>query len=145
MRFIIRERQKGHKAKGISRKSKGISRKAANEGLKSNIYCSWMAGGLLPLLQVVLSQLNKIIRISEIPVFLKRGMCRLQTARIFAAFVGLKVKIEMSIEKFREELKSSFSFSVRHIIPGGPVYRKKPVSGVNVNIPLSTMAEFQEK
>jgi len=52
-----------------------------------------------------------------------------QTARIFAAFVGLKIKIDMSIEKFKEELQSSFSFSVRHITLGGSVYNKKPVAG----------------
>jgi DNA helicase HerA-like ATPase len=45
----------------------------------------------------------------------------------------------MSMEKFREEVLSAFSFSGKSIILGGPVYNKKPVTGVSVKIPLSTV------
>jgi DNA helicase HerA-like ATPase len=45
----------------------------------------------------------------------------------------------MSLEKFREEVQTAFTFSGKSILLGGAVYDKKPVSKLTVQIPLSTV------
>ena len=45
----------------------------------------------------------------------------------------------MSVEKFKEQIQPAFTFSGKYIMLGGAVYDKKPVTGVSVNLPLSTV------
>jgi len=45
----------------------------------------------------------------------------------------------MSLEKFKEQIQPAFSFAGRSIMLGGAMYDKLPVSGIGVNIPLSTI------
>ncbi len=45
----------------------------------------------------------------------------------------------MSLEKFKEEIKASYSYSGRSVMLGGAVYDKKAVAGTAINMPLSTV------
>jgi DNA helicase HerA-like ATPase len=45
----------------------------------------------------------------------------------------------MSIEKFKQEVQSSYSFTGKSILLGGSVFDKTPVPGVSVKIPLATV------
>ena len=45
----------------------------------------------------------------------------------------------MSVEKFKEQIKTSFDFNGKSILLGGPVYDKKPVGGLAVELPLATV------
>lgn len=45
----------------------------------------------------------------------------------------------MSVEKFKEEIQTSFSFANKSILLGGAVYEGKAIPGLNVRLPLSTI------
>jgi len=45
----------------------------------------------------------------------------------------------MSVEKFKEQIQPAFSFIGKNIMLGGAVYDKQPVTGISVNMPLSTV------
>jgi len=45
----------------------------------------------------------------------------------------------MSDQKFIQEVKSSYTYSGKSIILGGPVLNKKPIAGINIGMPLSTV------
>jgi len=45
----------------------------------------------------------------------------------------------MSIEKFKEQIQPAYSYTGKYIMFGGAVYDKVPVTGININIPLSTI------
>lgn len=45
----------------------------------------------------------------------------------------------MSVAKFKEQIQPSFAFTGKTIMLGGAVYEKNSVTGVSVNIPLSTV------
>jgi DNA helicase HerA-like ATPase len=45
----------------------------------------------------------------------------------------------MSLEKFKEQIKSSFDFKGKSILLGGPVYDKKAVGGLAIELPLATV------
>ncbi len=45
----------------------------------------------------------------------------------------------MSVEKFKEQIQPAFTFTGKSIMLGGAVYDKQPVTGVSVNMPLSTV------
>ena len=45
----------------------------------------------------------------------------------------------MTIETFKEQIQAAYTFNGKSVLLGGPVYDKKPVSGLSVTIPLSTV------
>ena len=45
----------------------------------------------------------------------------------------------MSVEKFKEDIQAAYSFMGKNLILGGPLYDKKNVTSLTVNIPLSTV------
>ncbi|HAH25091.1 MAG TPA: ATPase [Prolixibacteraceae bacterium] len=45
----------------------------------------------------------------------------------------------MSIEKFKEQIQTSFSFAGKSLLIGGAVYEGKVIPGLNVRLPLSTV------
>ena len=45
----------------------------------------------------------------------------------------------MSVEKFKEQIQPAFTYTGKYLMLGGAVYDKKPVTGISVNIPLSTI------